>query len=105
MVIEYFDAWGIPADETGRTDDRKLCCCSGNPGYKGTIPDNKVVVRSKEGHELLLHKGAEAGISTFDICKNSGRYYGRFHWIDEKSISVSFFEVPTDEIPAFMSQP
>lgn len=99
-VIEYFDAWGIPADGSGRTDDGRLSCSTGNPGFKGIdkIPDNKITSRTtkrvKGKHKarfcVILHKNAKQGIFSFEMfLPNTGKLiWGSAKFIDNKRIDI-----------------
>ena len=88
-VIEYFDRWGIPADMTGRTENQ-LIRSGSNPGYKGDIKDDKMLVFAKEGYEILLLK-LSARYSEFQFelhLENGRRYECDAIFINEEQIKV-----------------
>ena len=99
-VIEYFAAWGIPANGTGRTDGGSLSYFSGNPGFKGTdkIPDNKITARTtkrvkgdrKARFQVILHKDAKQGTFSFEMfLPNNGKLiWGSAKFIDNKRIEI-----------------
>ena len=81
-VKKYFDAWGIPADDTGRTDKHEMLCASSNPGYKGNIPDDKMLTTAKEGYVLTLRKDSACESKfSFDVFLEDDKRFtltGRF---------------------------
>lgn len=88
-VIEYFAAWGIPADKTGRTDNGKMHCTNTNPSYKGNIPDDKVLAYMVTGHEILLNKMAKEGVSGFDLHIGHKHFWGKFQFIKGRKIVIT----------------
>jgi hypothetical protein len=84
-VIEYLTAHNIPADETGRLDNGVGICSS----TTSTIIDDKMLIGTENGYDMLLHKNVKNNLFYFDIFVGKLKLYGKGNFISENKIDIN----------------
>ena len=85
-VIEYLTAHNIPADETGRTDNGVGISV---PAGRSVSIDDKMLIGTENGYDMLLHKNVKNSVFFFDIFVGKLKLYGKGHFISENKIDIN----------------